>query len=39
MLRVRYVCATVKNQPLFTKIRENVDMKKAPKTLGFKGFL
>nr|DAK22099.1 MAG TPA: hypothetical protein [Caudoviricetes sp.] len=38
MLRVCYVCATVKNSPIFMKTRKYLNMKKAPKTLGFKGF-
>ena len=33
-----YVCATVKNSPIFMKTRKYLNMKKAPKTLGFKGF-
>ena len=38
VLRVCYVCATVKNSLLFSKIQENLDIRKAPKTRGFKDF-
>ena len=38
VLPVCYVCATVKNPLLFSKILENADIRKAPKTLGFKDF-
>ena len=31
VLRVCYVCATVKNSPKFSKILKNSDMKKSPK--------